>query len=158
MDGVTPASMRELAARARALGAEIDAAKAKARAAGDEPTRHATFRLDEAAGWARHVGDELDATSSDLARVRGRSDCGADWGACPEHGGTLAATGGKSWCTEDGCRRRWNYDRLGAPCNEPVEFLVRDAHGGGGPMCRGHAADAELRIIGAEVTPFPESK
>lgn len=152
---VTPAELREIAARALALGAELDAVLARLHAAADEPTRRSGFRLLDAAGWARHVGDELDATAGDLARVRGRSDCGADWGVCPEHGNTLRGSSGKTWCTASGCGRRWKYDRAGLPCTEPVEYLVTDAEGGSGPMCAGHALDARERLIGAVVTPLP---
>ncbi|HKT03488.1 MAG TPA: hypothetical protein VJT31_28505 [Rugosimonospora sp.] len=152
---VTPAELRELAARAEQLAADVDAVQARLRAAGDESTRHSGYRLDDAAGEARRVAGELEATAGDLARIRGRGDCPCDWGVCPEHGNTLRGTGGQSWCEAPGCGRRWNYDRAGLPCTEPVEYDVRDATGAGGPMCAGHAHDARERLVGAVVTPLP---
>jgi len=98
MPEVTPAELRELAARAQALGAEIDVVLTRLHAAADEPTQRSGFRLLDAAGWARHVGTELEATAGDLARVRGRGQCPCDWGVCPEHGNTLSSSGGRTWC------------------------------------------------------------
>lgn len=154
---VTPAELRKLVAQAQALGADIDAVLARLHAAPDEATRRSGFRLLDAAGWARHVGTELEATVGDLVRVRGRGDCPCDWGVCPEHGNTLSGSGGKSWCETPGCGRRWNHDRVGLPCTEPVEFDVRDETGAGGPMCAGHAHDAGVRLIGAVITALPEA-
>ena len=146
---VTPARFRELAAAAEALASEIDAARLQARAAGDEPTRHATFRTEDAASLARQVGHELEATAEDLARVRGRSNCGVSWGACPEHGATLHSSGGQCWCETPGCGRRWGYDRLGAPCSEPAAFAAQDQEGTKFLICAGHAIDARARLVGA---------
>ena len=148
---VTPAELRELAARARALADDIEAVRGRFRAAGDEPTRRVGFRLD-ARGWTGNVAVDLEATAGDLARVRSRGGCPCDWGVCPDHGNTLRSSGGRCWCTAPGCHRVWGYDRLGLPCNEPVAYDVRDTEGGGGPMCAGHAADARLHLVGATVT------
>lgn len=70
---VTPAELRELAARAYALGAQIDAVLVRLRAAADEPTQRSGYRLPDTAGWARHVGGELENTAGDLARIGARS-------------------------------------------------------------------------------------
>jgi hypothetical protein len=152
---VTPAELRALAARAEQLAADIDAVQVRLRAAADEPTRRCGYRLDDAAGEARRVGTELQATAGDLARLRGRGQCPCDWGVCPEHGNTLRSSGGKCWCAAPGCGRRWNYDRGGLPCTEPVAYEVRDSTGAGSPMCAGHALDARGRLVGAVITPLP---
>ncbi|WP_046772568.1 hypothetical protein [Jiangella alkaliphila] len=150
----TPAKLRRLVGQAEALAAEIAGVRDRFRADPDESTRLAGFRLDDAAGTAARIAHELVATAGDLARVRGRPTCGADWGVCPVHGNTLRASGGRCWCTVLDCGRSWGYDRLGLPCSEPVAFDVRDTEGGGGPMCAGHAKDAQNRIVGAVVTPL----
>src|SRR5690348_15553989 len=110
---VTPAMLRETAARAETLAAEIDTLRGQLRQAQDEPTQRCGFRLLDAAGTARRIAGDLEETAEDLARVRARSTCRADWGVCPEHGATLRGTGGKSWCETPGCGRRWGYDRVG---------------------------------------------
>jgi hypothetical protein len=157
MSTPTPAELRELAARASVLADDIAAVNTRLREAPDEPTRRVRFRLDDAAGFARGtVAAALEATADDLARVRGRGPCPADWGVCPEHGATLRSTGGRCWCIVEGCGRRWNHDRLGLPCTEPVAFDVRDPDGGGGPMCAGHTATARRQLIGAVVTALPD--
>lgn len=156
MSAPTPTELRELAARARALGDDIAAAHARLQTAPDEPTRRVGFRLDEAAGAARGtVAADLDATADDLVRIRGRGPCPADWGVCPEHGATLRSTGGRCWCDAAGCDRSWDYDRYGLPCTEPIAYDVRDPDGGGGPMCAGHADTAQRQLVGAVVTALP---
>lgn len=154
---VTPTELNDLGARARLLAADVDVLHARLRAASDEPTQRSGFRLLDAAGSARQVAAELEATATDLHRIVNRSACPADWGVCPEHGRTLASDGGRSWCLRIGCGRRWPYDRAGLPCTEPPAFDVRDAEGGGGPMCAGHTIDARERIIGVVITPLPAS-
>lgn len=151
----TPAELRELAGRADQLAAAIRDAQRRLRAAADEPTRLAGFRLDDAAGSTAAAGAALAATAGDLARVRARSDCGADWGVCPEHGSTLRSSGGSSWCTAAGCGRSWNYDRGGLPCAEPAVSPVTDASGGTTRLCAGHTFDARNRLIGATIGPLP---
>lgn len=158
MDAVTPAGLREIAARAQQLAADIDAAQAALRGADDDPTRRVGFRLDEAAGYARQAAGELEATAGDLARLRSRpaDTCPAQWGCCPEHGNTLRGSGGRSWCTAPGCGRRWEYDRQGLPCAEPVAFEVRgrlDEAGQWGRLCAGHTISAEQEIECVEVRP-----
>jgi hypothetical protein len=151
----TPTELRELAARARALGADIADAHARLQTAPHEPTRRVGFRLDEAAGAARGtVAEDLDATADDLVRIRGRGPCPADWGVCPVHGATLRSTGGRCWCDATGCDRSWDYDRLGMPCTEPITHDVRHPDGSS-PMCTGHADVARRQLAGAVVTPLP---
>ena len=151
---ITPAHLRELAAKADALAAEIDTVRTELTTAPDEPTRSSGFRLHNAAGEARRISADLQATAGDLARVRGRSACRADWGVCPAHGNTLTSSGGRCWCREAGCGRQWNYDRAGLPCDEPVAYTVADASGGSGEMCAGHARAARERLDGAVITPI----
>ena len=80
--------------------------------------------------------------------------CGADWGVCPDHGNTLTSSAGRTWCREPGCGRTWSYDRVNLHCEEPAAFNVHDAEGGSGPLCAGHALDAQARIVGVTVTPL----
>jgi hypothetical protein len=153
---VTPAQLRELAARAEALAAAVDAVQAALAEAVDEPARRAGFRLPDAAGSIRRAGRELEATAGDLARLRSRpaGTCPAEWGCCPEHGATLTSSAGECWCTAAGCGRRWSYDRLGLPCAEPVAFEVRGAGDTRwGPLCAGHTVTARRQIEGVEVRP-----
>lgn len=78
--------------------------------------------------------------------------CGADWGVCPDHGNTLASSGGTTRCKV--CGRTWSYDRVQRPCEEPAAFELRDADGGVGLLCAGHALDARDRVTGGTVTPL----
>lgn len=79
MSAPTPAELRELAGRARALGDDIAAMHARLQVAPDEPTRCVGYRLDEAAGAvAGTVVDDLHATADDLARIRGHGPRPAD--------------------------------------------------------------------------------
>src|SRR5690349_14642601 len=113
------------------------------REAPDQPTRGAVFRLDDAAGEARRAAAALEATAGDLARVRSRGTCQADWGVCPKHGNTLSSTGGKTWCQHPGCQREWGYSRDALPCEEQATSRVTSA-AGGEPilLCDGHTIDA----------------
>ena len=153
---VTPASLRELAARADQLAADMEAAQAGLRSAGDEPTRRVGYRLDDGAGRARQAAASLHETAADLARLRARSatTCPAEWGVCPEHGNTLRGTGGRSWCVHPGCGRTWDYDRDGQACTEPAAFEVRgigDTPDGWGRLCAGHTLTARESIDGIQV-------
>jgi hypothetical protein len=151
---IIPARLRELAAKAGALAAEIETVRSELTTAPDEPTRSSGFRLDNAAGEARRISTDLQETAEDLARVRGRSGCLADWGVCPTHGNTLTSSGGRSWCREPGCGRQWNYHRGGLPCDEPLAYTVTDADGRSATMCAGHALDARKRLDGTATTPI----
>lgn len=145
---VTPATMRALAGQAAELAEAVATAAVTMRAAGDEPTRRATYRLDDLVGELRRAGTGLEDTAEDLARIRARSECPADWGVCPDHGATLTSSGGRSACTVRGCARAWDYDRAGLPCSEPVAYEV---HHDGEPvvrMCAGHARYAADHLDG----------
>jgi hypothetical protein len=134
---------RELAAAADQLKASITAFHADLRA-GDESTRRAGFRCDTAKGWAASITDDMHATASDLDRIAAASTpgtCSIPWGACPDHGGTLRSTGGRTWCVYPGCGRQWDYDRGGLPCTETAAWTVTDKEGGSGAVCAGHAVD-----------------
>ncbi|ALE76875.1 hypothetical protein FRP1_29320 (plasmid) [Pseudonocardia sp. EC080625-04] len=151
---VTPAELRDLAARAEQLAGELAAVEDRMRDTTDEPARHVRFRLLDASGSVLAASQAVLDTASDLARVRGRSGCGADWGVCPEHGNTLTSTGGRSWCTALGCLRSWGYDRVGLPCTEDVTHELLDSSGGRSLLCAGHALDARARVVGSVVTPI----
>jgi hypothetical protein len=159
-DDVTPAELRELAAAAEALAEAVMAVHARLAEAPDEPTQRTGFRLEDAAGAARDIARQLADTAGDLARVRARSACPADWGVCPDHGATLHSYGTGtaivSRCTAPGCERRWNHDRAGLPCTEAVAYAVVDRTGERFEMCAGHALDARDRLDGgATLTPLP---
>jgi hypothetical protein len=143
----TPPELRELAARALALAADIDSANVRLRAAEDEPTQRVGFRLDIAAGDLRSAAYEVLSTATDLTRVIDRSDCDADWGVCPDHGATLVSSGGRSWCNTVECGRKWDYDRGGLPCDEPAAFAVAGPGGGDSSrLCAGHTASLRQGI------------
>ncbi|QSB14562.1 hypothetical protein JQS43_24325 [Natronosporangium hydrolyticum] len=146
--------LRRLAEQATNLARAIRAAGDRLRRTDDEPTRRAGFRLDEAVSAADRVTGELITTADYLTRIANRGTCAADWGLCPEHGNTLAGSGGRSWCQRIGCRRRWDHDRAGLPCTEPAAYQVRDTAGGETLLCTGHANDARQRLIGARLTPI----
>jgi hypothetical protein len=153
----TPADLRELAVRVEALAAEMTAIRDRMLAAGDSPTQRVSFRLDEGASGVRRGATALTETAADLARVLGRSDCAANWGACPEHGGTVRASGGVAWCQARGCRRAWNYNRLGLPCSEPAAYVVCDGRGEEMRLCAGHTVTAKESLDGDHTyTPITE--
>jgi hypothetical protein len=155
MTGTTPAParFREIASGARALADAIGLAHAGLRGADVEYVRRAGFRLDDAAGQARSIAGELEATAADLDRFYARpaDACQIPWGICPEHGNTLTGTGGQASCRV--CGRVWDYDRLSLPCEEPARWMLADAHGAAVRVCDGHAADARERLDGARLTP-----
>lgn len=121
-----------------------------------ELVRRAGFRLPDAAGQARQVARELRDTSATLERIAAvpADACRICWSVCPEHGNTISATGGTSWCRVPGCGRRWDYDRGDIPCPEPVRWRVTDQHGDGGAMCDGHVLGARTALIGGTVVPL----
>jgi hypothetical protein len=144
----TPTQPRELAVRAESLAAAVDDVKARMQDAPDRPTSRVAFRLDVAAGQIRGSAVALRETAADLERVLARSDCAAEWGACPEHGGRLRGSGGVTWCEGPGCRRAWNYNRLGLPCSEPAVYVVRDGKGSEMRLCAGHTVEARAHLSG----------
>lgn len=149
------ADARELAARAQDLAAAIRTYRHSLNAAAWEPIRQAGFQCDTAADYAQQAAAELLASAARLDRIAAAAapgTCSIPWGACPVHGASLAAGGGRSWCQAPGCGRRWDYDRIGLPCTEPARWLVTGARGDGRVMCDGHAADARRRLEGAHVT------
>jgi hypothetical protein len=152
----TPDELRALAARAVQLITDLARAQESLRGAGDEPTRRVGWRLDEGAGQLREAAVALTETARDLEFiliVRGRPHCPADGGCCPEHGLTLASTGGRCWCTAPGCRRSWEWRRLSLPCDEPPAFRVVDPQGGEVVVCAGHAVAARM-LAGWRVVPL----
>lgn len=150
---MSAAELFTLAARAMELADDVRAAQDRLRAAPDEPTRRAGFRLDDAGGELRRVHDELRATAQDLKRIGDRGTCPADWGACPDHGATLRSSGGYSWCAIPGCRT-WDYDRLGLPCSEAATQLVTGPSGPPSRMCTGHAREAAT--VGFDIEPLDD--
>jgi hypothetical protein len=153
----TTLELRELAIRAEALAQAIGEAEIRLRAGAEGATGRAAWRLDEAAGAARGVARELLAASADLSLGPGGSICNVNWGACPDHGKTLAGTAGRSWCRHPGCGRSWHYDRAALPCAEPVAFCVRTRPGDDGVLvCKGHAIAALEQQADAVLTPIPQ--
>jgi hypothetical protein len=143
-----------LAIRAAALADAIDSLHRDILAAQDEPVRHAGFRCDAATSWAKQAGDELAETADHLKRVAAATKpggCMVRWGVCPEHDNTLTSSGRNTWCRAAGCRRTWNYDRVGLHCIEPARWQVTDQLGTSTVMCNGHALDARARLKGARV-------
>lgn len=153
---VTPERIRVLAARAESLAAAIRAAKEDFRMHPDEAVRRAGYRLDDVMGRSRSVTADLAATADDLTRLAARPEgsCAMPWGVCPDHGNTLASSGGRTWCQLPDCGRRWDYDRMGMPCEEPARWRLRDSAGDGAEVCDGHAADARERLEGAVLEPL----
>lgn len=92
-----------------------------------------------------------------VRRLPGRQNCAAEWGCCPEHGGTLSGTGGRCRCTAPGCGRSWDWGLMGLPCPEEAAFRVRDREGKEMLLCAGHTIDARRRLVGAVVLPMERS-
>ena len=143
-----------LAIRIEALVDEAKNIQRDIQAARDEPVRRAGFRCDNAIGYMRQASAELQDTADQLERITAAlkpGACPVPWGVCPEHGNTLTSSGGKTWCREIRCARRWDYDRVGLPCVEPARWKVTDRHGGSLVVCDGHALDASKHLEGAQV-------
>ncbi|MFI5614645.1 hypothetical protein [Amycolatopsis sp. NPDC051903] len=151
----TPAQLRVLAADVRALRQRAVELGAAFTASADEGIRRIGYLVDDDGhGFLEGYLADLDRAVELLVRHRaaaGPGLCGVPWGVCPQHGNTLRSSGGRTWCTATGCDRSWNYDRLGAPCGEPVAATITDAGGETRMWCLGHARDAETAILGARV-------
>jgi len=157
-DEVTPADLRALSAVTEKLHGQVTRVYDALRA--DPETKDTAYRLGETTSHLYLVAYELGETASDLARVRTARDpglCGVPWGVCPEHGNTLASSGGESWCTVLGCKRRWSYDRSGTPCQEKTSHKVTDAKGDSFTCCAVHAANASERLDGCTVAPVEDA-
>jgi hypothetical protein len=155
----TPSRLLAIATRAERLAAELAIVQATLRNSGDEPIRRAGWRLDDAAAEVGRVARAITATARALAfieRVRERPHCAAHWGCCPEHGATLAGSGGWCWCTAPGCGRVWKADRMDLPCDEPPAFMVVDTAGKEGLVCAGHAIAARRQLAGGRLLPLQE--
>ncbi|MEJ5869342.1 hypothetical protein WDV85_16550 [Pseudokineococcus sp. 5B2Z-1] len=152
----TPADLRELAAAADALAARIEVVQAALRDEYPGARSRAGFRLDDAAGNARQASRALEDTAGELARIAATPEhaCGIEWGVCPRHGSTITTSGGRSWCTVDGCGNTWGYDRLSTPCPEPVTHRITDTTGATQDVCDGHAIGARARVTGVTVDPI----
>lgn len=147
---------RELAQRAEALAAEIDALHLYIRAAGDEGVRRTGFRFDAARGSVRQAAAELRDTVADLDRIAASAapgTCSVQWGGCPAHGNTLISSGGRTWCRNATCEQAWDYDGVGLPCTDPVRWKLIDQYGDGVLVCHGHAVDARGRLESAHLVP-----
>uniref|UniRef100_UPI001F57A2D9 hypothetical protein n=1 Tax=Actinomadura luzonensis TaxID=2805427 RepID=UPI001F57A2D9 len=141
---VTPAQLRALASRAEALSAEVRDLLRSAPAGTPEHEHLGAAR--QAADRLAQAGDALQSAAGELARLRVQP-CGMPWGVCPEHGNTLSTRGGVSECRV--CRRQWNHDRYGRPCQEPVTWKVIDRSGTETRMCDGHVLGARAAAAGA---------
>jgi hypothetical protein len=112
--------------------------------------RRAGFRLPDAAGQARYAARQLRETAMQLERIAAvpADACRISWPVCPDHGNTISASGGSSWCRVRDCGRQWDYDRGDIPCPEPVRWRVTDQYGNAALMCDGHARDARTVRVG----------
>jgi hypothetical protein len=154
---VTPSELRDLVERARLLAADMVAARQSLHRAEDQPIRKVEWRLDDAAGEVQRAGEEIAQTAHDLEfiiAVRGRPHCRADWGCCPDHGGTLASAGGRCWCRVPGCGREWDWRRMSLPCDEAPAFRLVDARGGEIEVRAGHAVAAHEQVEGGRPLPL----
>ncbi|MET9340360.1 hypothetical protein [Nonomuraea sp. NPDC003804] len=148
----TPKQIRELANRAEKLAAAIETL------AGDlsqtDPAGRAGSRLPDAASLVRQAAYDLLETAADLTRLAYRpfTFCAMSWGACPEHGATLASIGSTTRCTVRDCARVWSYGHDKAPCAEPATHRLIDTTGVETLVCRGHAVAA--RNSGSRVEPL----
>lgn len=107
------------------------------------------------------AGRVLAAAREALAReIRERTDrllaadetrCAAEWGVCPEHGNTLATSGGQVRCQRPGCGLSWHADRLQTHCDEPAAVVIADTAGDETRLCAGHWVDARARLVGARL-------
>jgi hypothetical protein len=150
----TPAELRETAAAAEALADRIDDLVTRLRAAKADEAATSTYLLTDGASQARQTAHDLLQAAAALARsrtARSTGVCGIPWGVCPEHGNTLTSSGGHTQCRSSRCGRQWTYDRLDAPCTEPVSHEITDQEGMSFRACTGHAMDAAQRLIGAAV-------
>lgn len=151
----TPAECRETAAKAEDLADCIDYIVARLRAANPNEAATGAYVLANGASQARQIAHDLHEAANALARARtahGATVCTIPWGVCPDHGNTLTTSGGHTQCRSPRCGRTWTYDRLGAPCTEPVAYEVTGPNGTVFRACRGHALDAEQRLQGATLT------
>ncbi|MGP3962777.1 hypothetical protein ACTWPT_42970 [Nonomuraea sp. 3N208] len=141
---VTPAHLRALASRAEALTAEVRALCDSA-TNGSPQGEHLAVAV-QAANLLARGAEDLQRAAADLARSQSQP-CGMPWSVCPEHGNTLSSSAGVSTCRV--CRRTWNYNRLGQPCQEPVTWKVIDRAGTETRMCDGHVLGARAAAQGA---------
>jgi hypothetical protein len=151
----TPAECRATAAAAEALAETIDYIVDRLRANNPNETETGAYVLANGATQVRQAAHDLWETASTLARARtarAAESCGIPWGVCPDHGNTLTTSGGMTQCRSHRCGRTWTYDRLGAPCTEPVTHQVTARDGRTFRACAGHALDAEQRLDGATLT------
>lgn len=70
---------------------------------------------------------------------------------CPEHGNTLSASGGRTWCRRSDCGREWGGHRVDSHCDEPAVAVVADQHGGTVRLCAGHWVDAQATLVEAKL-------
>jgi hypothetical protein len=111
-------------------------------------------RLDEAAravvAAREALVQEVEAETDRMLAADG-TGCAVGWGVCPDHGNTLSASGGRTWCRRAGCRREWGARRVDSHCNEPAVAVVADQHGGTVRLCAGHWLNAQATLVGAEL-------
>jgi len=154
-DNAMSTHLRNLAARAAILAADVERVHDLLAGTTDNATQRLQHPLAEAASLMRRAAADVEGSARDLVLIEKGPACGVDWGACPEHGNTVVSAGEQSWCRAAGCGRRWGYDRLSRPCDEPVAFIVSDQGHPGVLMCTGHTVDAQnhpgVRIAPAAV-------
>jgi hypothetical protein len=144
----TPELLQQLTDELTALKTRIEAA-----AAGAERTKTRS-RLETAAGWLAQARTEAAEAAADLRRVAAvpADACRVPWGVCPEHGNTLSASGGRTWCRVRGCGHEWDYDYQDTPCAEPATYAVIVEGEEPRRVCYGHAL-AGRDIVGARFEP-----
>lgn len=145
----TPEQLLQMAAELAALRSRIEAAY------GAAPRSATQMRLSAASECLSDARRELTAAADDLRRVAAvpADACNWPWGVCPEHGDTLTASGGKTWCRVRNCRHKWEYDYMDTPCPEPTAYTISDDAGSEPKrVCYGHALAAR-RIPGIAYDP-----
>lgn len=80
--------------------------------------------------------------------------CEMPWLACPTHGATLRASGGRVWCRAYGCLWEREAASFDQPCDQPATHLVTDQEGCSERVCDGHARAARELLIGGRVDPL----
>jgi hypothetical protein len=145
----TPEQLLALTAELAALRSKIEAAYAAA------PRSATQMRLSTASECLSEARREITGAVEDLRRVSAvpADACRWAWGVCPEHGDTLTASGGRTWCRVRNCPHQWEYDYLDTPCPEPTAYTISDAAGSEPKrVCYGHALGAR-RIPGITYDP-----
>ena len=91
--------------------------------------------------------------------------CAIPWAVCPFCTYPLSSSGGKSWCTHEGCLAASGWKITGQgwgaterePCPDVATVEVTDSGGARMWLCAGHAAAYERAVVeAADLYPEPE--